>query len=42
VGASDVVHLPASFSALISSVDLVLPESATASYQSRAPPTFIL
>ena len=42
VGASDVVHLPASFSALISSVDLVLHESATAYYQSRAPPTFIL
>ncbi len=42
VGVSDVVHLPTSFSTLISSVELVLLESVTASYQSRAPPTFIL
>jgi hypothetical protein len=42
VGDSDVVHLPVYFSALILSVDLVLIESASASYQSRAPPTFIL
>jgi hypothetical protein len=41
-GVSDVIHLPASVSTLISSVDLVLPESSTASYQSRAPPAFIL
>jgi hypothetical protein len=42
VGDSDVVHLPVSFSALIPSVDLILIESASASYQSRAPPTLIL
>jgi hypothetical protein len=41
-GVSDVVHLPASVSTLISSVDLLLLESSTASYQSRAPPAFIL
>jgi hypothetical protein len=42
VGVAYVLHLPTSFSTLIPSVDLVLIESATASYQSRAPPTFIL
>ncbi|MEI6183485.1 MAG: hypothetical protein WCP25_09320 [Polynucleobacter sp.] len=42
VGDSDVVRLSVYFSALIPSVDLVLIESASASYQSRAPPTFIL
>ena len=42
VGDSDVVHLPVYFSALVLSADLVLIESASASYQSRAPPTFIL
>ncbi|OWS69434.1 hypothetical protein [Polynucleobacter campilacus] len=42
VGVSDAVHLHTSFSTLISSVDLLLLESATASYQSRAPPAFIL
>jgi hypothetical protein len=42
VGDSGVVHLPAYLSTVISSVDLILLESAAASYQSRAPPTFIL
>ena len=39
---SDVVQSPAYISTVISSVDLILLESAAASYQSRAPPTFIL
>jgi hypothetical protein len=42
VGDSAIVHLPVSFSTPISSAELVLIESASASYQSRAPPTFIL
>jgi hypothetical protein len=42
VGNSGFVHSPVYFSTLIPSVDLVLIESASASYQSRAPPTFIL
>jgi hypothetical protein len=39
---SVVAVLPVYFSTLIPSVDLILIESSTASYQSRAPPTFIL
>jgi len=42
VGDSNTVHLPVYFSSLISSAELVLIESASASYQSRAPPSFIL
>jgi hypothetical protein len=42
VGVSNAAVLPIYFSILISSVDLILIESSTASYQSRAPPTFIL
>ena len=42
VGDSDVVRLSVYFSTPISSADLVLIESTSASYQSRAPPTFIL
>ena len=39
---SDVIRHPALSLAMILSVDLILIESSTASYQSRAPPTFIL
>jgi hypothetical protein len=39
---SVVAVLPVYFSTLIPSVDLILIESSSASYQSRAPPTFIL
>ena len=42
VGDADVISLPAYTSAIIDLVDLILLESTTASYQSRAPPTFIL
>jgi len=42
VSDSDVVSHSAHISAKIRSVDLILIESSTASYQSRAPPTFIL
>ncbi len=41
-GDSDVVRHPAYTPAKIASVDLVLIESTAVSYQSRAPPTFIL
>jgi hypothetical protein len=42
VGDANVISLPAYNSAIIGLVDLILFESTTASYQSRAPPTFIL
>jgi hypothetical protein len=42
VGDSAFVRLPVYSSFVIALVDLVLIESASASYQSRAPPTFIL
>lgn len=42
VSDSDVVRHPVHISATIRSVDLILIESSTASYQSRAPPSFIL
>jgi len=42
VGDSDAVRLSVYFSTPISSAELVLIESASASYQSRAPPSFIL
>jgi hypothetical protein len=42
VGNSAIASLPIDSSAIIPSVEVVLVESASAPYQSRAPPTFIL
>jgi hypothetical protein len=42
VGDSTILHLSVYSSAIISSADLVLAQSASTAYQSRAPPTFIL